>query len=180
MIIIVEGMDSAGKSTLIKLMSHEFLMMSIINTKETHQFVKFEEQPYEWKYFVAGFLMATLDTFKNFDNFIKDRFHLSEYVYSTFFKRESFYDFVKIEDLLISYTKNIKLILCDVSYEQYKSRHIERGEKYLSEGLFFMQKQLFYFAFANSKLSKLILNSDESVDVNKLKYFIEENHYDRI
>jgi len=154
MIVIVEGVDCAGKSTLVNTLSKRHLLTPIVNTNETHRFVNFEKQPYEWSYYVTGVIRGYLDIFNNFDNFIKDRFHISEYAYSSYFNRKAFYSFEDIEDILLSLHKEIYLVMCFISYEEYKKRHLLRMESFLQLKEFNKQQNYFFEAFNKSRLKK--------------------------
>jgi len=174
--LIIEGVDNSGKTRLSKFLAKE-LGLIYINEQYKHLF-NFKFEPNQWKFFVNGFNAQTLNIFGCFDNFIKDRFHLSEYVYSEYYNRESFLPFDTIENELLKMS-DVLLIFLDSDFEIYQKRVDPSEETVTFENKYEYNahRKLFIQAYLNSKLKKIHINTSKncwSGMQKQILYFIEE------
>jgi thymidylate kinase len=163
MIIILEGLDGSGKNTIGETLSKE-LNLTFFQESSKHNF-SFKKEKDKWEYFVTGINCFSLDLFNSFDDFIKDRFHLSEYTYSNFFNRKSHLDFSTIEENLSNINKDIFLVYLDVDYEtSYKRTLPKNDEGIYDSNEFNIQRGLLNESFNKSKLKKIKINSNDKIE----------------
>jgi hypothetical protein len=117
---------------------------------------------------------------KVFNDFVKIRFHLSEYVYSNCFNRKTIVSFEEVEDKLLEFrklNKEIYLLYVDIDYDLYVKRYQERGDTlFLSVTSFNIQRELFLEAYSKSRLLKTIVsNTGTAEDNKKIADFILHN-----
>lgn len=116
MIIVLEGCDRVGKTTLANELSRNF-------NAEIHHFSKPKGDPYkEYGFFING-----LDPEKNY---VLDRFHVGELVYGEIYRGKpalSIDQLIYLDMRLRSF--NTVLIHCDSDVETVKSKFIECGEE---------------------------------------------------
>jgi len=167
MIVIIEGNDCSGKSMISKMLKEVFdknvYFQKHVYLEETFKHVfNFKHEPEKWEYFITGFNAQTLNLFANFDDFIKDRFHFSEYVYSKYTNRKSYLDFEIIEDFLTGLEKKIIVVYLECSYETYLKRMKPEEEAYVySKNHYETLNNEFSIAYEKSKLPKIKINTDE-------------------
>lgn len=184
--IIIEGTDSSGKNVIAKeiarLYGYKHIEPVVKNIPIEEEFHPFKEEEFNrrrkqhldgYKYQIYGAIRSYLNLFVNLDKIIVDRFHLSEYVYSKFYKRASLVDFDFVDYFL--HDCETKLILLEIDYETYVKRLTARKESPDPENLFNLHKELFSEAFEKSILKKVKIDSTISIEntMNSLKEFME-------
>jgi thymidylate kinase len=155
-IIIIEGHDLSGKNTVADKIAQK-TKYKIFESLNLHKrdIPFWDDKQEKWPYIIQGDTEAVLGAMKCFNEFIKIRFHLSEYVYSTMFNRKTIVSFQEIENKLLSFNKEIFLFYLDINYDEYKRRYAKRGDELLlQEDKFNQQRQLFTEAYHKSKLGK--------------------------
>jgi len=166
MIIILEGMDGTGKTTLARKFEDLGYTFFKEDDKLKH-FINFKSDPEKWEYFVTGMNAQLLNVFDNFDNFVKDRFHFSEYVFSKYTNRKSHLSFYHLEEHLIHLNKEIYLFLFQCDYDTYIERTLNKEEPYkFSKDEYDELNRKFYDAFNQSELRNQIYmdTSNKSID----------------
>ena len=162
MILILEGLDCSGKTTIAdRLVSDLRYFTRYKEYKELKNLVSFHGQLEQWSYFEAGAVSYMLPMFAAFDNFVIDRFHISAYAYTRFFKRKEFVTFEKKEELMSATKKDIEIIYCDISEKTFVERHDVKKERKWS---FEEQKQLFEEALKLTKFPVTRIDTNNSVD----------------
>lgn len=114
--IIIEGCDSVGKTTVIEKLCNEYKLDIVKMTGPG------------WKDFESYFQKALLD------NVVHDRSFISEFVYSTIYKRDSVVDKSSFEMLLSLYRKyNTHIIFLtadvDVIMKRLKKRNTDNEQE---------------------------------------------------
>jgi thymidylate kinase len=161
MVLIFEGLDCSGKTTLADLIAHDQNFKRYKEYKELKNLVSFHDQLNEWSYFEAGSVAYMLPMFSAFDDFVIDRFHFSCYAYTRFFKRQEFISFEKKEDLMFATQKDIRIVYCDITEKTFDERHeIKRERKWE----FNEQKRLFEEAITLSRFPVLRVDTNNSVE----------------
>lgn len=153
MIIILEGTDCSGKSSIAKKLSDR-LSLTVFPENNKH-LLNFQTDSGRFNSFIAGMNVAMLNAYEAFDDFIDDRFHLSEFVYSSFFKRESLVDFTAMDNRLwqLSKRKEIFLFFLECLPEHYLERaRIQTQEVDYDIDSFQKQSKLFHQAYRKSRL----------------------------
>lgn len=127
LIVIVEGINKTGKSTVCDILSHKFAApifkdMSLVNSMIS------DIQTYS-----RGGIYALTNMFgilSRLDNIslIVDRFHLTEAAYGKVFRKYDIDYFADIDSRLAS-NKNVLLILMTDSIEKINERHGFRHDK---------------------------------------------------
>lgn len=143
MIVILEGLDCSGKTTIADYIANRFDMYRYHEYEHLKKLVPFDRDVQNWTFFEAGSVAYMLPMFKAFDDFVIDRFHISAYAYSRYFGRTEMISFEEKERLMVATCKKIHVVYCETDYESYVKRHKKRGEKFLSEEEFDKQKRLF-------------------------------------
>lgn len=160
MLIIIEGCDGTGKTTLANKLIEDFKF----------SYNKENKPPYDgFKYYIDR---AT--SFKSGDNIILDRFHLGEIVYPSIKKDRTPLDLTKqhlIERALIP--QNTLLILGKTSKDFIINTFNTRGETYVNEDEIDEIVRLFDIHYKESFLNKIIYDV-EKFNYNEIKYKIEE------
>lgn len=184
--IIIEGTDSSGKNVIgkeiAKLYVYKHIEPVVKNIPIDEEFHPFKEEEFNrkrkqhidgYKYQIYGAIRSYLNLFVNLDKIIVDRFHLSEYVYSRFYTRESLVDFDFVDHFL--HDCETKLILLEIDYETYVKRLTARKESPDSEDTFNWHRDLFNEAFEKSILKKIKIDSTISIEntMNSLEKFME-------
>lgn len=160
--IIIEGCDGTGKSTLAHKLALE---LSLEYTKEN-------------KPLYDGFnyyLDRSLDT--NLDNNILDRFHLGEYVYPQIKIQENrkpltFPQIHLIENVLLS--KGTILILADTSKDFILNTFRTRGEEYVFENEVDKIVELFNEVYEQSLLPKIKYDVTDPSSYEKILKFYKK------
>jgi len=185
MIIILEGLDGCSKTTQAKNLSKNLNLTHFEESDDLKHIISFRRNPDDWKYFVTGINAQTLNVFLSFDNFVKDRFHLSEYAYSKLFNRESILSFQEIDNNLCnisgdSYcpTKNIPVLLfyLQINLETSKKRtQYKNDEGVYNDDEFTKLDSLFLECFHTSNLRNKFI-----IDANTSEEFITKDMLDVI
>ncbi len=125
MILIIEGMRGSGKTTLV--------------SEIVKRLIKQEVNAVQWKAERANTgspfegMMTSIREFDAdpFKVFILDRFHLSEYVYSTYLQRVPLKDLLTTTKILDSHlsARHAKCVILDATYDTIDSRMALREEK---------------------------------------------------
>ena len=146
MIIIVEGIDRVGKTTLCNLLSEE-LGYPIFKDSVFKEYSGTHHKPI---YFEK--LLSCINMLKCVDNIIVDRFHLTEFVYGHFNRHYINDDITKIDGYLS--TMNCLLILVEPeSLDRLEISSKEHGSSLSGHYHWFKE------VFKNSRI-KLKLNTD--------------------
>ena len=116
-IVIVDGVDASGKSTLINQLMERHPNNCYIHNAVTSDIKSLHENT------INAALVASQEHWV----FI-DRLHLSEKIYGTIFRNGPSYD-VDAFDALISKIPSLKKILCIVSKDVALAKHAERKDK---------------------------------------------------
>ena len=152
MIITIEGVDGSGKTELAKKISN-FYNLKHFEVKQKYDNI----DKSKWIDIVYDINKNLVNEYSKNDNFVKDRYHLSEFVYQNIYNRNG-YGFDKMDCSGIE--KNI-LILILIDYELYVKILGDRNQKIKTFNEFEKEKQLFIDAFNKSSipLKKIIHNN---------------------
>jgi thymidylate kinase len=177
MIVIIEGVDKTGKTSIAKALSEKIGLTNFrLYQKHTLDF----NESNKWPWYVGGMNIALMNVCKAFDNFILDRFHYSEYVYSKSLLRNTIIPFEVMDNFLNEISTPVITFLLDTNWETYMSRCGDETKRFSKEE-FDTQRMFFNAAHANTKLKNKfkIHTSDTSVVevVNLMDDTI--NEYDR-
>lgn len=116
-IIIVEGCDASGKSTLINQLMEKYPNNCYIHNAVTDDILSLHKNTID----------AALTASQYHYVFI-DRLHLSEKIYGTIFRNGASYDIDEFDNELNTFS-NIKKILCVVDKDTALSKHANRKNK---------------------------------------------------
>ena len=117
MIILFEGPDKTGKTTLAKLMSYRLTMPLFVPPRS-----QYDNERYDYKEqnecFYEGVNKTVLEVCKSMDNFILDRFFISDFVYSVFYGRKANLDISEI----VKIKQKVLIVLTSATVDDQKSR----------------------------------------------------------
>lgn len=166
MIITLSGVDGSGKDFLGKKLAN-VLDYNIWSDDPSPHIIHYEKN--EWQHFVSGLNISFMQVFKTFDNFIKPRYALDEYVYQKVYKRSGI-----DQNLMEKYGLEKHLcVLIDISYETYLRNVSSRNEEIFSIESFDYQRNLFIEAFDNSIVSSKIIIENNSTPKEFITKFLE-------
>lgn len=117
-IVIVEGCDASGKSTLINKLMEQHPNNCYIHNAVTNDIKSLHENT------IDTALVASQEHWV----FI-DRLHLSEKIYGTTFRGGPSYDVDAFDKAITSKVPTLKKILCTVDKETSLAKHAERKDK---------------------------------------------------
>ncbi len=117
-IIIVDGVDASGKSTLINQLMERHPNNCYIHNAVTNDIKALHENT------IDAALVASQEHWV----FI-DRLHLSEKIYGTVFRNKPSYDVDAFDKMVMSKVPTLKKILCVVDKETSLAKHAERKDK---------------------------------------------------
>lgn len=117
-IIICEGVDASGKSTLINKLMERHPNNCYIHCAVTNDINSLHQNA------IDTALVASQERWV----FI-DRLHLSETIYGTVFRNGPSYDVEAFDKMITSRIPTLKKILCHVSKETSLAKHAERKDK---------------------------------------------------
>lgn len=144
-IIIVEGIDRVGKTTLCNMISEKF---DIPIFKEAHVFIPEDKQMYA-NFGSCRTLLNLVDCYKDI-NILLDRFHLSERVYGLL---DRYYDCKKYYDIVENKLEKMENVyLIHVNPVDIKKSNKEHGKDLTRH------YELFKMLYADSKLKKCQCN----------------------
>lgn len=152
MVVIVEGFDKAGKSTLCEGLSRE-LDLKVYRVTRPSKF--FDDS--EFKPFLYGELTGVVNLLEIFSiqQVVFDRFHLTEFAYSLAFSSELDTSFLRKIDERLSKLNSFLILL-------ESSRPLDLGESEILGEKQDEIKFLFRKLFLNSRIRrKLFLQTDE-------------------
>ena len=115
-VIIIEGCDASGKSTLASQIMQKYPNYMYIHNAVTDDMQSLHENTID----VA--MCASVD-----HTVIIDRLHLSEKIYGTIFRNKTAYDTDEF-DAIVTKLPNVVKILCVVDKETSMSKHAERKD----------------------------------------------------
>lgn len=153
--IILEGLDASGKSTIGKLLKNYQYIDPYHIKNEPLSTNKKDIDGYAYQ--LRGSLIFATNVLCSLNKVVIDRLHLSEYVYSKYYNRESYVDFTRIDDLVLN---NTKILYCHASYDTCVKRFTERGETIPSKEDYVKQLDLYEEALDKSKLLVCFINTD--------------------
>ena len=117
-IIIVDGVDASGKSTLINQLMERHPNNCYIHNAVTDDIKALHENT------IDAALVASQEHWV----FI-DRLHLSEKIYGTVFRNKPSYDVDAFDKMVMSKVSTLKKILCIVDKETALAKHAARKDK---------------------------------------------------
>jgi|ETNmetMinimDraft_20_1059909.scaffolds.fasta_scaffold00398_18 dCMP deaminase len=157
MIVIFEGIDGAGKSTLIKHLLAE--------TDEFSLYTKEKPRSYglEYRHVVMGEYLSFAKLAKHIKrNLFIDRFHLSEAVYATALEEKYSTEYIKEIDKEL-FKAGAILIYCAANKEKILARKKDDTTNHLLENIDTYLK-LYANVVAQSKLSKHYIDTSKSLE----------------
>jgi len=175
MILIFEGVDCSGKSTIIDKFVNKYNFKKFFHNEELRK--PFNYNYYD-KYAVSAFYGAMnatlLSACEVFDNFVIDRFHISECVYSR--KRIELFPYAKIINYLSSLNKKIITVYCYCNYQDYLKRmKLRTNENFeLTECDFLSIQDDYETALELDFLDNIKLNTSEMNISETFKYLDEQ------
>ena len=127
MIMIVEGIDASGKSTLVKKLAKSYRTTNVLHF-EFPQGSDNQERAL-WQKAQFDLLFKTMSTFNNrFQVLILDRSHIGERVWGPLYRG---LDVSYLDELEKNYSHlDVKIICMTADEKDVLQRHDERGEKY--------------------------------------------------
>ena len=162
MIIIFEGIDGSGKTTIKNKINElfEFKDFSQINEFRHCDYLKTKR---DLSLHYAAYNQMIMNACYAFDNFSIDRYHISEAVYSQINMRETHFSFSEIEKYFIKLEKDIVIVYCECNYEKYKKRLIEREENVnMKEKEYSSLQKIFEKYLTKSELKSIIINTTDT------------------
>lgn len=159
-IIVIEGMDCSGKTSVAKAVAGRF-NMNYIDSEWGHDNNDAQEEKYRADFF-KGVLTAEAQFLKSITGAVKTRFALSDAVYSAFYTRLSIVDhFQELEDLV---GDKLITVLIDIDYQTYiTNMQLNRPtEVAFHSKKFDVQRQMFLDAFKFSRCkNRFIIKNDK-------------------
>lgn len=155
-IVIVEGCDCSGKSTLINQLMERHPNNCYIHNAVTNDIKALHENT----------MAAAISASKEHWVFI-DRLHLSEKIYGTVFRDGPSYDIVTFEKFL-STLPNVKKILCVVDKETAMSKHAGRKDKEMFDDISKVWDMYNDVAMNDASWTKYCWKTDE-IDLDTLE-----------
>lgn len=159
-IIVIEGMDCSGKTSIAKAVAGRF-NMSYIDSEWNHEnndALEIESR----EDFFKGVLTAEAQFMKSITGVVKTRYALSDAVYSAFYNRVSIVNhFQELEDLV---GDKLITVLIDIDYQTYVSNmQVNRPiEVAFHSKKFDVQRQMFLDAFKFSRCkNRFIIKNDK-------------------
>ena len=180
MIVIIEGMDRCGKSTLVDSLRKYVLTDPGTIVHHSVSPPKDAKDPNKWELDnYRALIDFASDANDRGQSVLFDRFHLGAYVYGVKYRGQSESIIIEIEEGLSSFTKEAILI----TLVDYPSAIVERDDDdsiESSEDDFAETHRSFIQAFVNSKIEKkMMLNITEIGGFKNLlprvERFIDEN-----
>lgn len=180
MMIIVEGLDKCGKTTLVnyllKNLDDTYLMKNGFKPKSDNR-----EDREKILYIYEKLLINYVSNFKD-DILIMDRYFVSELVYGI--KRG--YNALETKGMkyfinTVQKRKDIILIYCRTDYENIKKKFIENKEEYVEISEIKRLDKLYQKVISKLNLIKLPYDytmTKPEIVVNKIKRLIEEQNND--
>ena len=152
-IVVVEGPDASGKSTLISQLMERHPNNCYIHNAVTNDIKSLHENT------IDTALVASQEHWV----FI-DRLHLSEKIYSTIFRNGPSYDIESFDKKLCS-MKNIYRVLCMVDKETSISKHSERKDKEM-----FYDISIVWYMYNDVKNGWILYNwKTDAIDLDTLE-----------
>jgi hypothetical protein len=169
-IIIVEGMDCVGKTEIARSIANQYEMYAIDTDWGNEGWEEYDDR--DWQVFVGGINLQLCQFIKSMPGWVKARFHLSEYVFSKFYERDSYIGFETMDDLT---TENVVLIHIDIDYKHYlelfKTNRPE--ETPLNYQRFAEQRVMFDTAFIKSRTRwKIQILNEKGLTLEQLQWKI--------
>ena len=165
-LIILEGIERSGKSSMIEMLDKKFGKSVKVSNKQP------DNVPFEYLgLFYEGAHQFMNNYFKLLPNetFIIDRFFLSEFVYSKKFDRQSWMTIDYVKDLCKHNTVN--MIYLKNNYDDYIQRgpknKIKLNRQDYSEMLQYFDDSISYLKSIIPNLNILIINTTE-LDLNQV------------
>lgn len=163
MIVIVEGLDCIGKTTICQKISKQYNYHYIKESYTDDNSIKQNR--------IINMLIKLFDN----QNYIYDRTTLiDDFVYDFLNKKPS--DLYKYKQIIISILNKCKIIHLQLDQQIQKQRLQQRGDQYIKDNdikIIQKQYQQFYNKLDNIKYVKLTTNLDE--DIQKIMEVINEN-----
>lgn len=153
-IVIVEGSDASGKSTLINQLMEAHPNNCYIHNAVTSDIKSLHNNTIE---------TAILASYEHWV-FI-DRLHLSEYIYGTVFRNGPSYNVEEFDKMLTNKIPSIKRILCVVDKETVLAKHAERKDKEMFNDISQIWDMYNEYAMHNSNWIKYNWKTD-IIDLN--------------
>lgn len=182
-IIIVEGANCTGKSTLSQILQLKIKYSLMVKLAPSPNYFEKLNGNYEKNMYYQTFeLIKSVSE----NNVILDRYFFSEYVYSQIYKEYTIDYFNELVNKLDSLNRNIYVILLTTSFENmllrindrksitnkdeiYGSKNLEIANEYLKAQKLFIEK---FDDIKGINIKKLIYNNDLSIE-NAVKTIME-------
>lgn len=159
MIVTLEGIDCCGKSWLADEIAREFMLTRFDNSFSPHA-ASYTDPESSWEDVVWGMNVVTGQAYDSFDNFVKDRFFMSEYVYAKYYKRRMN---VSYDDLCARGADKNVLIFVDASYDVHVAIAEKKGEKPFTLDEYNEHRGLYYQALHNANvIRKFVVQNDST------------------
>lgn len=155
-IIILEGVDCCGKTSLGKELARHFYLDFIDNEYLMEQR---EFSSRDWGLIAGGLNIQQAQFIYSSSGFVKTRYSLTEDVYSKFYHRPSLITPQQMESAGLN---KILLLYIDLSYQKYRDLAKQRKEKLTSEREFLSVQGYFSQAFVRSQLNKRMIENSSN------------------
>jgi hypothetical protein len=159
-IIIVEGLDCAGKTELAKWLAWYF-EMSYVDT-DWRKEVCNDYKGQDWPLFVDGLNLMLSQFMRSCHGFVKVRYSLSEYVFRQAFHRQGK---LSIEEMNEGLHNKVILVLVDLPFEKYQhlAKTFRAHESSFTQISFDRQRELFLrgFELQPFKTKFIVHNEDD-------------------
>lgn len=150
MIIVVEGSNRVGKSTIIKKLAKMHNVSTIYNRDIRSEMKDCEQEGYISALAMLDALEATSDS----ANVILDRFHLSEFVYGLKYRSYLSERMLSVIDKRLA-DMGALLILVTSDYKHLQNESEDKIQEYMSI------QELFKDAYTGSRMNKIQIRLEE-------------------
>jgi len=148
-IIIIEGMDCTGKTEIAKELADYYNLQAVDTDwgKDEWDY----KNDLDWAPFVGGMNLMLSQFAISTSGWVKARYHLTEKVYSNYYKRKTLIPFETVDDLI---KDKAILVWLDLGYQKYLElmKEHRQHEKILDYNHFCSQRVQFDRAFKESKI----------------------------
>lgn len=165
-IILVEGCDASGKSTLINKLMEQHPNNCYLHCAVTNDINSLHQNA------IDTALVASQERWV----FI-DRLHLSEKIYGTVFRNKPSYDVDAFDKMIMSKVSTLKKILCIVDKETSLAKHAERKDKEMFDDISTVY-DLYSDVAKNDKTWTVYNWKTDTIDLDtlKVKYNAKESN----
>ena len=162
MVIIIEGCDNSGKTTIVNSLIKKFPGVMI---KLTDRPVddSLEEQNKIIRHYIG--IIRMIEAYPNFEHVVLDRFFPSEKVYSIKRGYEAMNcpSLKAVEDFIINCTNHL-LILCDPGNKTISDRMKKEPDDYVSEKENLEMLERYRTFFDKTKLNKIKVDTSKPIE----------------